>query len=154
MDLARFRYKEKGRPDDYASSVSARMAKPFPKELILAAASLTYPWAEYKDPAAGERKVREYLESFRIDNGRVLLMAKADVLEQLEGEKNVKWEAEPWYGTLYHVKRFDEQFVQQASPPTSSLYTMLQITRVFRQMHPTISPSCSCPRKTSLCPLI
>lgn len=147
MDTARFRFKEKGRPDDYASKLSARLPKPYPRELILSASSLTYPWNEYEDPEAGERKVREYLEAFRIQNGRVFLMAQANEFAKLEPKSDAQWESEPWYGTMYRVERFDENYVAQVCCKPIKSYQVLTETR---QIHLTISQSCFCLRRTSL----
>jgi insulysin len=88
------------------------MAKPGPKDLLLSSSLLTWPWAEYADPEEGERKVREYLDSFKVENGRVVLMAKGEMYKYVHPEE-AKWEAEPWYGTLFRVERFDDEFVKE-----------------------------------------
>jgi insulysin len=120
LDDIRFRFKEKTRPEDYATSLSQRLPLPPPPELVLTAQQLTYPWQDYADPEAGERKVREYLEAFRVQGGRAVLMAKPeefqklDELEAKDGQKEkAQWDAEPWYGTLYRVERFDETFMKE-----------------------------------------
>jgi len=91
------------------------MTKPYPPELILSAPALTWPWRDHEDPAAGERKFREYLEGFRLENGRVLLMAKEEAFKTLASDPEV-WDSEPWYGTKYRVDRFDEAFIKEVRP--------------------------------------
>ncbi|KAE9393647.1 hypothetical protein BT96DRAFT_959011 [Gymnopus androsaceus JB14] len=65
---------------------------------------------------AGREKVYEYLEQMKLENGRITLMAKGEDLEAVLGKQGT-WEAEPWYGTLYRVERFDEEFLRQTSAP-------------------------------------
>lgn len=130
LDAIRFRFKEKSRPDDYASAISARMPRPYPKDLLISAPSLTYPWSEYEDPTTGEMKVREYLESFRISNGRVVLMAKKQDLDSLQPQPDVRWETEPWYGSQYRVEKFDEEFIKQVSVKSSSHVIVLIFKRL------------------------
>ncbi|KAF5380968.1 hypothetical protein D9615_004092 [Tricholomella constricta] len=109
----RFRFKEKRRPDDYATWISEHMAWPVPKDLLLSAPQITWEW----DGEGGEAQVKEYLESFRITDGRVVLMATA--AEHAKVASNAAWEKEPWYGTDYRVERFDEQFIKQAQAPNA-----------------------------------
>ena len=82
------------------------MAWPLPRELILSAPQLTWDW----DHESGKAKVKEYLERFRITEGRVVLMAKAEELVKLRSD--AAWSKEPWYGTQYRVERFEDQFVE------------------------------------------
>ncbi|KAG6814549.1 hypothetical protein H0H92_000076 [Tricholoma furcatifolium] len=108
----RFRFKEKRRPEEYATYITEHMAWPVPRELILKAPEVTWEW----DSAAGESEVRKYLDSLRITEGRVVLMApKAEHDKVAPAE--VPWEKEPWYGTNYRVERFDEQFIEKAQGP-------------------------------------
>jgi Secreted/periplasmic Zn-dependent peptidases, insulinase-like len=109
-----FRFAEKKRPEDYATWVTEQMAWPMPKELLIAASQMMWDWDSSDNQGIdGEKKVREYLEGFRADKGRVVLMAKAE--EHAKIAPGVKWKEEPWYGTLYRVERFDEEFVKQVS---------------------------------------
>ncbi|KAG5647302.1 hypothetical protein DXG03_000839 [Asterophora parasitica] len=109
----RFRFKEKRRPDDYATWISEHMAWPMPKELLLSAPQITWDW----DGEAPEAQVKGYLESLRITEGRVVLMATK--AEHAKVAPNGTWEKEPWYGTDYRVERFDEQFIKQAEAPNA-----------------------------------
>lgn len=111
VDLAtiRFRFQEKRRPDDYATRIAEHMARPYPKELLLSASQLVWEW----DQSTGDEKIREYLDSFRLQNGRAVLMAKKEDLERLD--PNSAWESEPVYGTEYRVERLDEAFIKKAS---------------------------------------
>jgi insulysin len=114
LSSTRFRFSEKKRPEDYASWVTEQMAWPVPKELLLAAPQIMWDWDSHdKKGFDGEKKVREYLEGFRVDNGRVLLMANEE--EHAKIASGAKWEKEPWYGTLYRVEKLDEEFVKQVN---------------------------------------
>ncbi|RDB21223.1 hypothetical protein Hypma_011756 [Hypsizygus marmoreus] len=107
----RFRFAEKRRPDDYATWVAETMSWPVPRDLILSAPQLTWDWHSED----GEAKVKEYLETFRITEGRAVLMATAD--EHAKLAPSATWEKEPWYGTDYRVERFDEQLIKEAGVP-------------------------------------
>jgi insulysin len=82
------------------------MTWPVPKEYLLSAPVLIWDW----DHDNGERKVREYLESFRITEARAVLMAKAD--EHAKLESKTPWCKEPWYGTEYRIEPFDQEFIE------------------------------------------
>ncbi|KAH9483963.1 Putative zinc protease [Psilocybe cubensis] len=109
----RFRFAEKKRPDDYATWIAEHMAWPIPEHLLLAAPRLTWDYENDLDRQRGEAKVMEYLDKFRIQNGRVVLMAKEDDHRKIHPE--LVWEKEPWYGTGYAVQRFDDEFVAEAN---------------------------------------
>lgn len=86
------------------------MAWPVPQDLLLSAPNLTWDWdAE----GAAEAQVKKYLDSFRITEGRVVLMATA--AEHAKLSPQATWEKEPWYGTEYNVQRFDEDFIGQVT---------------------------------------
>lgn len=85
------------------------MTWPVPQEFLLSAPVLTWDWED----GNGVRKVREYLESFRITNARVVLMAKAD--EHAKLDSGTPWSNEPWYGTEYRVEHFDKEFIEQVT---------------------------------------
>ncbi|KAG5354057.1 hypothetical protein C0989_009755 [Termitomyces sp. Mn162] len=110
----KFRFKEKRRPDEYATSITEYMSWPVPKDLILKAPAVTWDW----DSATGENEVRKCLETFRITEGRVVLMATAAEHAKITST-DVIWEKEPWYGTSYRVERFDEQFINKAEAPNA-----------------------------------
>ncbi len=109
----RFRFQEKRRPDDYATRIAERMGRGYPRDLLLSAPLLVWDWDDYKHEGGGEEKIREYLESFRLEKGRVILMAQKGDLESVGFRDH--WETEPWYGTEYRVERFDDDFVEQVS---------------------------------------
>ncbi|KAE9395045.1 insulin-degrading enzyme [Gymnopus androsaceus JB14] len=113
-----FRFLEKQKPDHYVTAIAEAMTKPYPPELLLAAATVTAPWGdEYPGAStAGREKVYEYLEQFKLENGRIMLIAKREDLQEVLGKQDT-WEVEPWYGTLYRVERFDEEFLGQTSAP-------------------------------------
>ncbi|KAK2466811.1 hypothetical protein APHAL10511_001069 [Amanita phalloides] len=113
LSMLQFRFSEKQRPDSYATSIAERMAWPVPRESIISAPKLTEDWGDNPLP---RQKVKEYLESFRINQGRVVLMAKAE--EHAKLTPDVTWSKEPWYGTEYRVERFDEEFVKLANGPS------------------------------------
>ncbi len=123
VDLAatRFRFQEKRRPDDYATRLAEHMARPYPKELLLSASQLVWDWSEASNEGGGKEKIREYLDLFRLQNGRAVLMAKKEDLEKLPS--NATWASEPWYGTEYRVERFDDAFIKQVCYNFSSLGT-------------------------------
>ncbi|KAJ7481222.1 Metalloenzyme, LuxS/M16 peptidase-like protein [Mycena galericulata] len=116
LSATKFRFKEKGRPDSYATWAAEHMTRPVPLELVLSAQALTWDWDGDDQPGGGgEAKVREYLDSFRVENARVTLMAKG--AEHTNLAPNAVWKKEPWYGTDYYVEKFDETFIQQAQGP-------------------------------------
>ncbi|KDQ61093.1 hypothetical protein JAAARDRAFT_32094 [Jaapia argillacea MUCL 33604] len=122
----RFRFSEKKRPDDYAVWLAEHMSWPVPRELVISAPQLTWPWDE-KDVVdcegevmcKGEREVREVLEGLKVEKGRVVLMAREQEHDKVAApeQKEKGWESEPWYGTKYRVERFDDQFFKEASSP-------------------------------------
>ncbi|KAJ7709455.1 Metalloenzyme, LuxS/M16 peptidase-like protein [Mycena rosella] len=116
LSATKFRFKEKGRPDSYATWVAEHLARPVPLELVLSAQALTWDWDGDEQPGGGgEAKVRAYLDAFRVENARVTLMAKG--AEHAKLAPNAVWKKEPWYGTEYYVEEFDDAFVRQAQGP-------------------------------------
>ncbi|KAA1469392.1 hypothetical protein DENSPDRAFT_835009 [Dentipellis sp. KUC8613] len=108
----RFRFTEKGRPEDYAVWVSEHMGRPVPRELVLKASQVMSEW----DPeGVAEKEMRRALEGLRIFEGRAVLMARKDDHEEVAGRK--EWDTEPWYQTAYRVEKFDDDFVQKAEGP-------------------------------------
>ncbi|KAJ7172120.1 Metalloenzyme, LuxS/M16 peptidase-like protein [Mycena filopes] len=113
LAATKFRFKEKGRPDSYATWAAEHMTRPVPLELVLSAQALVWDWDGDSQPGGGgEAKVREYLDQFRAENARVTLMAKG--AEHVQLAPNAVWKKEPWYGTEYYVEKFDDAFIQQA----------------------------------------
>ncbi|KAJ7256509.1 Metalloenzyme, LuxS/M16 peptidase-like protein [Mycena haematopus] len=109
----KFRFKEKSRPDSYATWVAEHMTRPVPLELVLSAPALMWDWDGDDQPGGGgEAKVRAYLDTFRVENARVTLMAKGE--EHAKLAPNAVWKKEPWYGTEYYVEKFDDAFIQRA----------------------------------------
>lgn len=122
VDLSnlRFRFAEKKRPDDYATGITEHMAWPTPREKLLTGPRLTWDWEDEADKQQGEARIRQYLESFRINESRVVLMAK-----QADHEKvhpGLHWEKEPWYGTQYAVQRFDDDMCRQVNEHVPSCF--------------------------------
>lgn len=111
LSATRFRFAEKRRPENYATRITEHMAWPLPPEFLLAGPELTWEWDNDADRQAGEAKIAEYLEKFRIHESRVVLMAKKD--EHLRVNPSITWDTEPWYGTQYSVQRFDEAFIEE-----------------------------------------
>ncbi|KAF8059523.1 Metalloenzyme, LuxS/M16 peptidase-like protein [Lyophyllum atratum] len=104
----RFRFNEKARAAEYAMSISQHMSWPIPKERSLSAPQVTWEW----DSEDGEGQVKKYLESFRITEGRVMLLGTSAEHSKLALE--AVWEKETWYGTMYHAERFTDEFIEQA----------------------------------------
>lgn len=110
LSHTRFRFAEKRAADTYATWLAEHSIWPVPDEFRISAPQVTSEWAKFD--AEPERKVREYLNSFTLERGRVVLMAKKGELENVLS-KDLKWEKEPIYGTEYHVQRFNEEFILQ-----------------------------------------
>ncbi|KAJ6525427.1 Metalloenzyme, LuxS/M16 peptidase-like protein [Mycena vulgaris] len=116
LSTTKFRFKEKGRPDTYATWVAEHLSRPVPLELVLSAQALTWDWDSDAQPGGGgEAKVRAYLDAFRAENARTTLMAKG--AEHIKLAPNAVWKKEPWYGTEYYVEKFDDAFLRQAERP-------------------------------------
>ena len=82
-----------------------------PPDLLLAAPELIWSWENEEDRRRGDEKAAEYLESFRVGNSRVFLIARKEELVKLQADS--KWEKEPWYGTEYAVQRWDGDFLKE-----------------------------------------
>jgi len=94
------------------------MAWPVPRELLLAAPRLTYSYEDENDRQRVEAKISEYLQSFRVGEGRVVLMAKKE--DHAKVHPDLQWQKEPWYGTEYAVQRWDAEFVNEVRLRISS----------------------------------
>ncbi|KAF9454625.1 insulin-degrading enzyme [Macrolepiota fuliginosa MF-IS2] len=116
LSSIRFQFSEKKRPDTYATWISEHMNWPVPSELVLSGPQLAWEWDINEATPGGEDTIRQYLDTFRIQEGRVVLMAKGD--EHNKVHPGMKWEKEPWYDTDYNVKRFEEEFVKDAQAPS------------------------------------
>lgn len=84
----------------------------------MSAPQLVEEWDEVDPmkPGGGEREVRDALEGLRVEKGRSVLMGRKEEFERIGfGEKDGKgaWKAEPWYGTLHRVEKYDEEFIRQ-----------------------------------------
>lgn len=111
ISSTRFRFAEKRHPEEYATWVAEHMAWPVPKEYLLSGPQLTWDWEDHSEEGGCEDKVREYLESFRLSGGRVVLMAKPE--EHAKLFPDAQWDKEPWYGTDYRVEKFDDDFIKK-----------------------------------------
>lgn len=97
----RFRFAEKRKPDDYATSISERLSWPYSRDAILTGPELLWDW--------DEQLVRGMLDGMTVDRGRVVLMAKVhEGIDQLEN-----WAKEPCYGTDYRVQRIEEAYATE-----------------------------------------
>ena len=114
MSQTRFRFKEKTKPESYAVWVSTHMEWPVPRELVLAAPQLVWEWDDIDRDGDGLREVRRILDTLTIDNGRAVLMAKAEEHDKI-GASDAVWEKEPVYGTHYKVEKLEDDFVKQVS---------------------------------------
>ncbi|KAJ3571053.1 hypothetical protein NP233_g3999 [Leucocoprinus birnbaumii] len=112
LSSIRFQFSEKRRPDSYATWVTEHMNWPVPPDRLISGPQLTWDWGTGEDSGNEEATIRRYLDSFRISEGRVVLMAKGDEHDKIRA--GLKWEKEPWYGTRYNVTRFGENFIDQA----------------------------------------
>jgi insulysin len=142
VTLARtkFRFKEKSRPDSYATWVAEHMTRPVPQELVLSAHALMWDWDGDDQPGGGgEAKVRAYLDTFRVENARVTLMATG--LEQTKLAPNALWQKEPWYGTDYYVEKFDDAFIQRVRTSAQCQHIVCDLF-FDRPRAPTTSKSC------------
>ncbi|KAF7311385.1 Insulin-degrading enzyme [Mycena kentingensis (nom. inval.)] len=109
LSQTKFRFKEKSRPDGYATTMSETMSRPIPPEFLLCASSLTWPWED----DVGMNKVREYLDVLLLpENSRILLMAQGEDLVKVLPD--AVWLEEPWYGTKHYVEKLDAAFLEQA----------------------------------------
>ncbi|TDL24920.1 insulin-degrading enzyme [Rickenella mellea] len=103
INATRFRFAEKQRPDSYSQWISEHLLRPLPRELLLAGPQLVWDW--------DEQLVRSVLDTFTVDQGRVVVMAKD------HGDFVKEWSKEPWYGTEYKVHKIDEEFAALARGP-------------------------------------
>ncbi|KAF7778613.1 hypothetical protein Agabi119p4_2958 [Agaricus bisporus var. burnettii] len=113
LSAIRFQFSEKKRADSYVTWIAEHMSWPVPPEHLLTSPQCIREWAADGNVGLGQSTIRKYLDSFRIQEGRVVLMAKEH--EKLNPGSN--WEKETWYGTEYNVERFDEEFIKKANAP-------------------------------------
>jgi insulysin len=114
MSQTRFRFKEKTKPESYAVWVSSHMEWPVPRDLVLAAPQLIWEWDEPDHDGSGLEEIRRVLDSFTIDKGRAVLMAKPEEHDKI-GASDAVWEKEPIYGTCYRVEKLEKDFVEQVN---------------------------------------
>ena len=136
LQAIRFRFQEKRSPDDYATWISEHMAWPVPRDQILSGPKLVEEWNE-----DGEKEMRNILNTLTIETSRVLLMAKKEEYQRIQGP--VDWKNEPIYGTPYHVERFDSQFVKEVCVSSGKLTA--DIDWRSRRRNQTIFLLCICP---------
>ncbi|KAH8824366.1 Metalloenzyme, LuxS/M16 peptidase-like protein [Flagelloscypha sp. PMI_526] len=109
-----FRFAEKGAEASYAQWIATQSQSEWiPVDQLLTGAYLMKEWNS--SDCVGARKVAEYLDVLSPRNCRIILTARKDFHQSLpnmpeEGE----WEKEPWYGTVFHVERIDEEFLKKA----------------------------------------
>lgn len=125
------------------------MAWPVPRDRVLSAPQLVEEWDEVDpmEPGGGEREVRDALGGLRVEKGRSVLMGRKEEFERIGfGEKDGKgaWKAEPWYGTLHRVEKYDEEFIRQVRDMVWLRLTLqANETCIFRPMHRMTLRSCS-----------
>ena len=105
MSSIRYRFKEKRRPEEYVTTLSDVLQRPYTRDCLLSAPSLVW---EYD-----ESEIREILDLLDVSTGRVMLMAKAP--ESLSSTGT--WLNEQWYGTQYQVEKLPQDLVGRASMP-------------------------------------
>ena len=110
LSAIRFRFAEKRRPEDETTSISENMERPYPRDLLIAGPKLTWDWENEADKKEHKERISKYLDSYRIQECRVMLMAPKQ--EHLRLHPDLKWEKEPWYGTEFSVRRFDDADVK------------------------------------------
>jgi insulysin len=87
------------------------MSWPLPPDLLISGPQLVQDWGVDNNTGDEETTIYQYLDSFRISEGRVVLMAKGDEHDKIQ--PGLQWRKEPWYDTDYHVERFNQTFVDQ-----------------------------------------
>ncbi|QRV87985.1 insulysin [Ceratobasidium sp. AG-Ba] len=96
---SKFRFAEKSSADKYVSSLAERLSGPYPRDLVLCAESLMWKWDE---PA-----VRKLLDTFTVEQSRVMLMSK-------EGLPEGNWKKEKWYKAEYWTEKLSPTLVEQS----------------------------------------
>ena len=104
----RFRFLEKGRPDDYAVWVAEILSWPVPREFVIKAPQVV---SEWDHDGTAKAVAIHTLNGLCVKNSRTILMARQEKFQELLGTQ--QWETEPWYGTQYRVERLDEAFVRE-----------------------------------------
>lgn len=124
------------------------MAWPVERDSILSSAQLVSEWDEAGE---GEKEVRDVLNTLTIDEGRAVVMARADELQRVfEAEgKPLNWESEPWYGTKYFVERFSEDFVSKVRAIQN---VMQQQLNFFQAREPNDIPELYLPERNEFLP--
>ncbi|KIY50747.1 hypothetical protein FISHEDRAFT_37782 [Fistulina hepatica ATCC 64428] len=115
LSETRFRFLEKKEPQRDATWIAEHMANVFPPEKVLSATRIVADW-DGANVEGGEKTCRAYLNDFTLENSRVTLMAKGEEFAQLSS-KETSWLKEPWYGTEYHLERFDATSCAEAAQP-------------------------------------
>ncbi|CAE7211015.1 unnamed protein product [Rhizoctonia solani] len=96
---SKFRFAEKHSADKYVSTLSERLSGPYPRDLVLCAEQLMWKW--------DESAVRDLLNSFTVEQSRVMLMSK-------EGLPEGAWVNEKWYGVEYWSAPIPVSLVEEA----------------------------------------
>jgi secreted Zn-dependent insulinase-like peptidase len=109
------------------------MTWPVPPELVLSAPQLVWEWDE--GAGTGEKEVSDILDTLEVEQARVVLMTRVDEYAKI-CEPTTRWEKEPWYGTLYHVEKFDDSFIREVR--ITHMFSGLQADLILRLMVPMI----------------
>jgi insulysin len=108
----RFRFLEKGKPDQYAIWLTSHMGWPLPPECLISGPQQTEEW---DIEGKAEADMRRMLDSLRASKGRAVFMAKPEKHESIRGQQT--WDTEPIYGTQYRVEKFDDDLLKEAEAP-------------------------------------
>lgn len=111
ISAIRFQFAEKKRADSYVTWIAESMSDPLSPEHLLTGPQCVRDWEVDGNTGLGLSTIRKYLDSFRIQEGRIVLMAK----EHESLSPNSTWEKESWYGTEYRVERFDEDLIRKVN---------------------------------------
>lgn len=116
-----FQYKEKQSPSQYVSRMAERCGRPYPRDKLLSANSVTEEW----DEDASRDLLDNYLT---VKAGRIMVMGREGwekvklVTDGSVEEDERVWEKEKWYGTEYLVRRLPQEVIQEVRA-TSERYT-------------------------------
>ena len=98
-----FRFKEKISASTYVQQLAKSLKLPYPRELLLCGQIMIFERAN--------TEIKRLFDILDVDRCRVILLAREHSFDASDG--NVEWLKEPWYGTEYTSKKFDDYFLAQ-----------------------------------------
>ncbi|KAG8937301.1 Insulinase (Peptidase M16) [Tulasnella sp. 418] len=127
-----FRFKEQKNPSSYVSKLAELMARPYPREKVLSASSVSEDW--------DEGSVRELLNVMKAENAKVTIMTRegwdsiglagpeesgSSKSSEIDNratkddtqKTNEEWLKEPWYGTEYQLVKVSQDIIDKAQAP-------------------------------------